>query len=206
MEVSAKKDKDKESVMYFIPRNNAIYNYIAHTDIKRCYIATLFILAMFGVINFYGIYMPLIANITLLQVELAHLQKQHEDSEQLKKSNKEISISIDTNKKNIADHIVADDKKEVECSKRMQFVFDMVTKSDLALNSYGLCKENDKKWYAKDSSHIQVIGSIERILSFFKTIKDSEQMIKISHLAITRMKENTFQLSCDVGIILVKKF
>ena len=101
--------------------------------------------------------------------------------------------------------MVEENKKAEECSKRMQFVFDAVAKSGLALNSYGSCKEKDKNWYVKDSSHIQVVGSMEHILSFLKTIKDSDQMIKLSHLALTRVKENSFQLSCDVGIILVKK-
>lgn len=191
--------------MYFIPRNNAVYNYIAHTDIKRCYIATLFVLAAFGMIGFYCVYMPLAGHITLLKVEIARLQKQQEDGEQLKKSNKEFSTSIDTNKKNIGEHVVEENKKAEECSKRMQFVFDAITKSGLALSSYGSCKEKDKDWYVKDSSHIQVVGSIEQILSFLTTSKDSDQLIKLSHLVITRVKENNFQLSCDVAIILVKK-
>jgi Tfp pilus assembly protein PilO len=191
--------------MYFIPRNNAFYNYIAHTSVKRRYSATLFVLVAIGLIGFYGIYMPLAAHIMMYRTELANLKKQQQESDLLKKNNKELLERIDTNKKNISEHIIADDAKENYCSQRMQFVFDTITKAGLTLISYGSCKGKDKIWYAKDSAHLQAAGSMEQILSFLKTIKESEQMIALSHLGITRVKENIFQLSCDVGIILVKK-
>jgi hypothetical protein len=200
--------------MYFISRNNTIYNYIAHTSVKRRYFATLFILAVIVIGCFYGIYMPLAAHISLYKMERARLQKQYEDNELMQKNNKELLSLVHTSKKNMSEFAVADDKKEEYCSQRMQFVFDTTTKLGLMLNGYGSCNIKDKKWYIKDSAHCQITGSLEKILSFLKTIKDSDQLIKLSHLALTRLsaiasakeglKENTFQLSCDVGIISIK--
>lgn len=190
--------------MYFIPRNNAVYNYIAHTNVKRRYCATLFFVVLFGLVGFYGVYMPLAAHIKLSKIELARLKKQYEETEHIKKSNKEISLLTEASKKNIAASIIADDKQQEHCSKRIQYVFDTVAQLGLVLNSYGSCKEKNKEWYIKDSAHVQVTGSLEKLLSFLKTIKDSDQMIMLSHLAITRVKDDAFQLSCDVGIITVK--
>lgn len=191
--------------MYFISRNNAFYNYIAHTNTKRRYLATLLVLVVIGLIGFYGIYMPLTSHIMIYKTQLAHLQKQQHESDELRVNNKELLERIDTNKKNISGHIVADDVKENYCSERMQFVFDTIVKAGLALNSYGSCKAKDKAWYLKDSAHLQAVGSMEQILSFLKTIKYSNQLITLSHLAITRVKENVLQLSCDVAIVVVKK-
>lgn len=190
--------------MYFISRNNTIYNYIAHTNAKRRYIATLFVLATLVIGGFYGMYMPLKAHIVLQKMERARLQKQYEDGEQTQKSNKELLSLVHMSKKNINDLVVADDKREELCNTRMQFVFDTATKLGLTLNAYGSCTTKDKKWYIKNSAHCQITGSLEKILSFLKTIKDSDQLIKLSHLAVTHVKENIFQLSCDVGIISVK--
>jgi hypothetical protein len=191
--------------MYFIPRNNAIYNYIAHTSSMRRYLATLFVGIIFTGICFYGIYIPLGAHIVLYKAEALRLQKQYEEIGQLDKSGSELLSLIDTGKKNSAAHVVGDDKREEYCNKRMQFVLDTVTKLGLTLNAYGSCKEKDKDWYTKDSAHYQITGTVEKLLSFLKTMKDSAYMITFSQVAITRMKDNLFQLSCDLGIVRVRK-
>lgn len=191
--------------MYFIPRNNAIYNYIAHTDIKRRYSATLFVFAIAVTICFYGAYRPLIAHINLYKIERARLQKQCQESRDLEKSNKELFTIIETNKKNINEYVVSDDVRHAVCSQRMQFVFDTAVQAGLVLTGYVSSSEKDKKWYVKNSAHCQMTGSLEKLIAFLKVIKDSGQIITLSHLVITRVKDNLFQLSCDVGIITVKK-
>jgi hypothetical protein len=189
--------------MYFISRNNTIYNYIAHTDSKRRYIATLFVFTAALAAGFYGVYMPLKGHIVLSNAEKIGLQKQYEEVNGFENKSKELSLMIDTYKKNISAHAIAPDQKEEYCSKRMQYVFDTIKQSDLTLNSYGPCKEKDKKWYVKDSAPCQMTGAMEAVLLFLKTVKDSGYLITLSHLAITRVKDNVFQLSCDIGIIVV---
>jgi len=191
--------------MYFIPRNNVFYNYIAHTDTKRRYIATLFVLVVFIVIGFYCAYKPIAAHISMYRIERARLQKQYEETADLEKSNKDLLTIIHSNKKIIDEYAVADDARHEVCNQRMQFVFDAVAQAGLILTTYGSCKEKDKKWYVKDSAQCQMTGSLEKIISFLKTIKESGQMITLSHLMISRAKDNLFQLSCDVGIVTVKK-
>ena len=191
--------------MYFIPRNNVFYNYIAHTNVKRRYAATLFLMFAAIFIYFYGIYKPLDAHIALCKAELKQMQQKYHESEKLKKSNGEINALIDNNKKNIEMYAIPDEKKESHCNERMQFVFDAIAKQGLILSSYSSCKEKDKKWYIKDSARCQITGPMEKILSFLKAIKDSQYMITISHIMLTRIKDNLFQLVCDVGIIAVKK-
>lgn len=198
------KDVKKGKFMYFISRNNAVYHYIAHTNTMRRYIATLFFIITFGITSFYGIYIPLKAHITVSMLERARLQKQYEEIERMRESNKELLVLVDTSKKNINVYLVADDQREQECSKRMQFVFDTISKLGLNLDSYNACSMKDKKWYAKEGAHIQVSGTLEKITSFFKAIKDSENMVSLSHIVISRLKDNIFQLSCDAGIVFVK--
>ncbi len=190
--------------MYFIPRNNAIYNYIAHTDIKRRYFATLFILIAAIGVCFYGLYTPLEGHIVLYKAEKMRLQKQYEEIGAMDKNNKNVSELIDAHKKSLRGYEIAQSQRIEHCNARMQFVFDTIAQLGLTLNAYGSCKEKDKKWYIKDLAHCQVTGTLEKLISFLKAIKDAQQMIALSHVSITRVKDNSFQLSCDVGVISVK--
>jgi hypothetical protein len=191
--------------MYFIARNNKIYNYIVHTSLKRCYLATLFFVGMFACVIFYCVYSPLLFHITLLQSEQAILQKKVDELAQMEKNNKELLTFVETGKKNIADHAVASDTREEHCHKRMLFVMEAITKSGLVLSAYGSCKENDKDWYVKDSAHFDVAGSLQKLMTLLETIKNSRQMITISHVVLTRVADNSFQMSFDVGLVVVKK-
>jgi len=191
--------------MYFIPRNNVVYNYIAHTSAERRYIATLFTVGAFLVVCFYGIYIPLKGHIAVCKIELARLRKQQEDVEVIDKNSKELLTLVHTSKKNIADRAIEPEKKEEHCHERTAFMLDAITKLGLTLNTYGLCKEKDKGWYTKDSAHCEVTGTIEKIMSLLKTIKESQHMITLSQVAITRLNNDNFQLSCDIGLITIKK-
>ncbi len=191
--------------MYFIPRNNAIYSYIAHTNAKRRYCATLFVLLALIIISFYGIYIPLNSHILLYKAEIARLQTQYQEMSQLKKQSDEVSSLIATSKKNINDAAIETDKKEDYCNKHMLYILDAIQQKGLILDTYGSCKEMDKQWFSRYSAHFEITGSYEKIISFFKTIQDSKKMIDFSSTAISRLNDDAFKLSCDVGIVAVKK-
>jgi hypothetical protein len=191
--------------MYFIARNNKIYNYIAHTSLKRCYLATLFLLSICCIVGVYCVYFPLLAHIALLQTEQVMLQKKVDDLAQTTKGDKGMLSFVETGKKSIADYAVASDKREEHCHKRMLFVMEAITKSGLVLNTYGSCKEQDKDWYTKDSAHFDVVGSLQKLLALLETVKNSRQMITISQVTLSRVADNSFQMSFDVGLVTVKK-
>lgn len=191
--------------MYFIPRNNAMYNYIAHTSLKRCYMATLFCVGGFLCIVFYCVYFPLSSHILLLQSEQMMLQKKIEDLVKIEKGSKELSSFVESGKKNIADHVITSDNREEHCHKRMLFVMEAVNELGLILNSFGSCKEKDKGWYGKDSAHFDVTGSLQTLMKLLEKIKNSRQMITVSHFGLTRLADNSFQMNFEVGVVTVKK-
>lgn len=191
--------------MYFIPRNNAVYNYIAHTSAKRRYLATLFVGVIFIGVCFYGIYVPLHSHIFIQKAEIARLQKQYEEMGQLDKSSKDISSLLGITKQNIIEQALEGTKKEEHCHKQTLFVLDIITQLKLTLHNYGSCREKDKAWYTKDSANFEVTGSLEKIISFFKMIQDSKQMVTISQVVLTRVRDDIFKLGCDIGFIVVKK-
>jgi len=112
---------------------------------------------------------------------------------------------IEDNKKNISIYAFSDDKRQEHCHARMLFVLDTVAQLGLKLNAYGSCKEKDKKWYIKDSAHFDIVGSLEKIMTFLEAIKNSHKMITVSHATITRIDDTAFQISCNLGLITIKK-
>ncbi len=154
---------------------------------------------------FYCVYSPLLAHITLLQSEQMILQKKVDELAQVEKGSKELSTFVEAGKKNIADHAVASDKREGQCHKRMLFVMETITQNGLTLKTYGSCKEKDKGWYSKDAAHFDVVGSMQKLMALLETIKNSRHMITISHVTLTRVADNSFHMSFDVGLVTVKK-
>lgn len=191
--------------MYFIARNNAIYNYIAHTSLRRCYSSTLLAVSAFFIVGMYGVYYPLVAHIALLKSECTMLQKKIDEIQELDKSGKELLEGVESGKKNIADYATASDKRIEHCHKRMLFVLDTIAQSGLTLNAYGSCKEKDKVWYTKDSAHFDIVGPMQRLMTFLETMKNARTMISISQVTITRGADDTFQMSFDVGLVTVRK-
>ena len=191
--------------MYFIARNNAIYSYIAHTSLRRCYMVTLMAVCAFFVIGIYGIYYPLLAHIALLRSESMMLQKQSDEIAQIDKSGQEIVALVDSGKKNIADRAVASDKREEHCHKRMLFVLDTIAQLGLTLNAYDSCNMQDKEWYTKDSAHFDITGSMQKLMTFLETVKNSHSMITVSRVTITRAADDVFKMNFDIGLVIVKK-
>lgn len=190
--------------MYFIPRNNKFYNYIAHTDLKRCYAATFFCVIIFFVIGLYGIYYPLLAHILLLKTERTSLQKKSDEIEYLDKSKQALSKVVEVNKKYITDHAIVSDKRDEYCHKRMLFVLENITQTGLTLNSYGSCKEQDKDWYIKNSAHFDVAGTMKNLMLFLEKMKSAGSMTSITQTNLTRVTGDMFQMSFDAGFITVK--
>lgn len=191
--------------MYFIARNNKIYNYIAHTSLMRRYMVTLGIVGAFFIGGMYGVYYPLIDYVSRYTVERINLQKKYDELGQMNKSSQELVALIESDKATIGTHGVLSDKRQEECHKRMLFVLDTIAQLGLKLNAYGSCKEKDKKWYIKDSAHFDIVGQAEKIMTFLETIKKSCHMITVTQATITRVDDSTFQIGCDLGLITVKK-
>ena len=191
--------------MYFIARNNKVYNYIAHTSFIRRYLVTFGVMCTFFIGCFYVLYSPLVDRIVFFTVERINLQKKYDELVQMNKSSNDLSVLIEDNKKNISINAFSDDKRQEHCHTRMLFVLDTVAQLGLKLNAYGSCKEKDKKWYIKDSAHFDIVGSLEKIMTFLETIKNSHKMITISHATITRVDDMTFQISCNLGLVTIKK-
>jgi Tfp pilus assembly protein PilO len=87
----------------------------------------------------------------------------------------------------------------------MLFVLDAIAQLGLTLNAYDSCNMQDKEWYTKDSAHFDITGSMQKLMTFLETIKNSHFMITVSQLIITRNADDVFKMNFDIGLVTVKK-
>jgi hypothetical protein len=191
--------------MYFIARNNKIYNYIAYMPLMNRYAITFGVIVTFFIGGFYLVYYPLNDYIILYKAQRVILQKKYDELIQMKKKENDLLVLIEENKKNTNVHALSIDKHNDACHTRILFVLDTIIKFGLKLNAYGSRSEKDKKWYVKNKAHFDIVGSKEKIIAFLEAIKDAGTMITMSYATITRIDDTAFQIGCDLGLITVKK-
>ncbi|HSC24632.1 MAG TPA: hypothetical protein VLB80_00240 [Candidatus Babeliales bacterium] len=191
--------------MYFIPRNNKIYSYIAHTSSQRRYGVTLIAISMFFIIGIYILYYSLTNHIALLKLEYIVLQKKHTELIHVDKGNLELHKLIELGKKNINQHIILPEMYTEYCHKQMLFILNLLNELNIMLNGYGSCQEIVKDWYTKDIVHFETNGSFQNLMIFLETIKNSHKMIVIPQINISRLPDNQFKMNLDAELIMIKK-
>ena len=98
--------------MYFIARNNKLYNYIAHTSQVRRSMVTLAVVCAFFIGGFYLIYCPLTDHIAMYTVERTNLQKKYDELAQMTHSGQELSALIESSKATISTHGISAEKSQ----------------------------------------------------------------------------------------------
>src|ERR1041384_6316294 len=87
--------------MYFIPRNNKVYHYIAHTSLKNRYLCTGFFIATVIFISIYFGQRLINVYSSLYAQELVVLQKQYKECGRIETKNKRLILGIEDTKKDI---------------------------------------------------------------------------------------------------------
>ena len=190
--------------MYFIPRNNKIYNYIAHTSSMRRYTGTFVTVCLFFIIGFYCIYYPLLNLIAMYTHERFMLQKKCEEFMQYDKSNQHLSQYIDTKKNSIQTYVRSSSVVQRHYNQTM-FVLQAIAQLGLSLHSYGSSKEKDKKWYIKNSAHFEISGSREKLMMFLQNLNQYQEILTVSNTIFTHKADDLFHMSFNLGLITIQK-
>jgi hypothetical protein len=60
------------------------------------------------------------------------------------------------------------------------------------------------QWYTKEMAHADFSGSLEHILTFLDTIKNSKKMISISRWSLVHTRDVLYAFNCDIGFVRIK--
>src|SRR5690349_18407911 len=121
--------------MYFIPRNNKIYHYIAHANVKKRYLFTGFFVIILVFVCMYFLQRLINVYSVLYSQELSDLQQKYKEINRLERKNKQLILVIDDTKKEIQKYIPTTQSEYIK--KQLLFVLDVIKNSGLHLHSYG---------------------------------------------------------------------
>src|SRR5438477_9866281 len=196
--------KKESKKMYFIPRNNKIYNYIAHTSVRNRYLCTGFFVASMTFVSLYFMQRFITVYSVLYSQELAILQKKYQEQERLERKNHQLVVVIDETKQDFQKNITTMQAQEY-FKKQLLFVLDIIKNAGLQLHSYGVQKEKNKNWYKKEIAHFDITGSYQQIVHFLENLKNSQKMIVVSQWSLVRVEKDIFHLRCDVEFVLINQ-
>lgn len=188
--------------MYFISRNNKFYQYVAYS--KRVY-RYLFIVVFVSVFIVGSYFLQHIIDMheMLYAQELKSLRVMYAESKKMGISNDQLSIALDNAKKN--SKAVDSQKDSHEFFKdQLLFVLESARQSGFTIESYGVHKEKNVQWYTKETAHADFSGSLEHILTFLDTIKNSKKMISISRWSLVHTRDVLYAFNCDIGFVRIK--
>lgn len=188
--------------MYFIARNNKLYNYIAHTKPIKRYIFSVLLLAglIFGYL-FVSMYI-IDSYVMVMTQEYGVLQQKYKEMQQIEQKNNGLVAAI-THLKNDTAQFIVQEKSDEYFKKQLLFVLDNAQKMGLKINSYGVQKEKDGTWYKKEIAHLDVSGSLKEIMNFLESLHKARQMITIAQWTIVAIDDKIFQMHADIGLVMV---
>lgn len=169
----------KGALMYFIPRNNKIYHYLAYTKpIKRYGITVAFLVA--AVMINASMYYMLQQYVVMLEQELTILSRNSTEYKNKSRANKSLIEQHEQLKKDLAG--IMDDKKVK--SDFFTFLLNSISLHGLHLNTYTV-QEGKKASAGKEKASLHVSGQLQNIIGWLTEIKESCQMIESSSWTLT---------------------
>lgn len=187
--------------MYFISRNNKFYQYIAHTKTIHRYLFTAITVSVF-VVSSYFLQQIIDTYDVLYAHELKKLRNTYTEIKKIEQSNDQLLLVLTNAKKDTKAVDVQKDSSEF-FKDQLLFVLESARQSGLAIESYGTHKEKNAQWYTKEIAHADFSGSLEQVMTFLDTIKNSKKMISISRWSLSRGSNNFYTLNCDIGFVRV---
>jgi len=190
--------------MYFIPRNNQFYSFIAHLRPFYRYMLTLFIISFIFILWAIGIYFPLGAHIDHSFTKLTKLRTQCQQINKAKRNCVELERSLQTLYRD-----AESDKPEKTTQNPLQsnllFILDQAKNTGLVLNHYIMDKKTDDQWTKKNSAHFTFTGNLKQIIDFLKQLKKTDCLLGYDHFSLKNVGSNSFRMTITLNIISLKQ-
>jgi hypothetical protein len=191
--------------MYFIPRNNTIYNYLAHTNKNRRYTATIFICIFLLVICFYGIYQPLTRSMIFYKNEYSQLKTQLQAFNELENSIQNYNALTKASTKRIIAHQKTSEQCHMQCRNHILKMVTLIAQHNLTLHTYSSCKETQKDWYNTYSAHFSIEATMSQLLTFIEILTDEFSMSRLSRFVLKQKDKDAFQADFEIAFLTIKK-
>lgn len=187
--------------MYFIPQRFAWYRSVAQIRPLHRYVATMVIVVMICAAWWYSVYTWLDAKIMRDQAHIAQLTQQVTQLAHAERTCSTLSCSLGELRKQLEPYSAKCSGEY--CQNQLITLIDEAQKSNLNLTAYSPQKEVKKSWCTCNEVQIGLSGSLDGLVKFFKTIKQSKAMIQCDQVTCSRIDGATFNATCAMRFIAI---
>lgn len=87
----------------------------------------------------------------------------------------------------------------------LTFVLRQAHESFVALHSCERQKHSDSSWYTNTTVNLSISGSMQQLLTFFKKISASNNMVNCYNIHLNKQKDDNMQCTCNVDFMLLRQ-
>ena len=189
--------------MYFIPRNNQFYSFIAHRRPFYRYMLTLFVISFIFVFWIVGLYFPLGARIDYSLTELTKLRTQCQQINKAKRSCVQLESSLQT----LHGDVRFNEPEKItknSLQSNLLLILDQAKNTGLALNHYTMDKKIDDQWAKKNNAHFTFTGNLKQIMDFLKQLKKTDRLLGYDYFSLKNVGRDSFRMVITLNIIFLK--
>lgn len=190
--------------MYFIPRNNRLYNWAVKKSSLYLYTVTACVLLLLVGGWFYGMYAWVEHIIDQRQQEVARMYEQCMKIKQSRMMCSSLEKNLTSLKEKMRMQVIHETVQR-GFHEYTLFVVQQARKAGLHLASYSSFSCKDGGWCVKNSAQFHFQGELERITSFLSALKKSKKMIECNDVVLTRVNNNQFLFAVNVNFSAIKR-
>jgi len=187
--------------MYFLSRNNKLFDYIVHTQRQHRYWGT-FLALLVIVSSSYIVHYYCDVYIMMLEQEIQQLCDKNRQYKKIFAHNNELTHVIAHTKNDIQAYVLAE-KRDKLFQELFSFILEQARSVGVVVNSFTVQKMYDKNWYVKEKLHFVVTGTREKIVDFIKNSGRSGKMIAFSDWSLQQSENVQYTFSADISFLCV---
>ncbi|MGB8367417.1 MAG: hypothetical protein WCD44_03600 [Candidatus Babeliales bacterium] len=185
--------------MYFIPRNNKFYSFIAHLHFLSRYLLTLLAVSSILILWLLLVYFPISTHIDQSFLKLAQLRNQCKQIDKAKRKCQRLEQSLylanPQNKKLLRNSF----------QSNLLFILEQAKKNELLLNKYTMDKKSNNKWVIQHSSEFIFTGNLSQITNFLQQLKKTDFPCESDYFLLKKIDTNSFRAIIKLDIIECKE-
>jgi len=189
--------------MYFIPRNNKFYSFIAHLRPSYRFLLTFVVISSIFILWAIIIYLPLTAHIDYSFAQLAKLRQQCKQIDKAKHNCRQLQHSLQSFHTN-RQFNKSEKTAQNPLQSNLLLILEQAKKSGLRLNQYTTDKKIDDQWVTKNSTHFTFAGNLSQIMDFLKQLKKADCLFGCDYFLLKNVENNSFRLTIALNIISPK--
>lgn len=189
--------------MYFLPRTNKIFSWLAHRSITHLYIGSFLTLILISFCWFFFVYTTIDAKIEQAGVRLRQLQNQKIELTQAQTAHEKLEKRLALLEKDFA-LLAKDSALQAHISAALPQIISAAQLCKLGLKNCALENQTDGQWYTQTQVAVAAQGTMDQIKQFFSHLHKSGHMVKITNLGLTHEAQGVYNMQLALGFITIK--